>query len=230
MSNKKKILIMSAITIATCLAIITGSTFALFTSNSIFNVAITAGNLKVTATPVDADQDGNVDFAVNTEFAGKLPIGEASFDPQNNNITIVRMVPGDYVQFAINVKNEGNIAVDCSVKFAKKTLTAAESPADMPAENINKLYNALKADIKVTIDGQTTTLCTGTALTNTFFDVNSDGYDMMLEPGDSAVFDITIRFPNSDQDGSIDNAYINTNCGITYSVFAVQHNEDATNP
>ena len=230
MSNKKKIIIMSAITIATCLAIITGSTFALFTSNSIFNVAITAGNLKVTATPVDANQDGAVDFAVNTEFAGKLPIGEASFDSQKNDITIVRMVPGDYVKFAINVKNEGNIAVDCSVKFAPKTLTAADSPADMPAENINKLYNALNADVKVRIDDQVTTLCLGEKLTSNFFDAASDNYSMMLEPGDSAVFEITIRFPNGDQDGSIDNAYINTNCGITYSVFAVQHNETATNP
>lgn len=228
MCNKKKIIIMSAITIATCLAIITGSTFALFTSNSIFNVAITAGNLKVTATPVDANLDGNVDFAVNTEFAGKLPIGEASFDSQNNDIKIVKMVPGDYVQFAINVKNEGNIAVDCSVKFAPKTLTAADSPADMPAENINKLYNALNADVIVKIDGQETTLCSGEKLTSNFFDAASDNYSMMLEPGDSAVFKITIRFPNGDS--SHDNNFINTNCGITYSVYAVQHNETATNP
>ena len=47
---KKKVLVSSVLVIALCLCIIVGSTFALFTSKTQLNVAVTAGNVKVVAT------------------------------------------------------------------------------------------------------------------------------------------------------------------------------------
>ena len=49
MKNKKKILFSSVMVIALCLSLIAGSTFALFTSESKVNIAVTSGTVKVTA-------------------------------------------------------------------------------------------------------------------------------------------------------------------------------------
>ena len=47
---KKKVLVSSIMIIALCACIIAGSTFALFTSTTQLNVAVTAGNVSVIAT------------------------------------------------------------------------------------------------------------------------------------------------------------------------------------
>ena len=220
MNNKKKIIIVSTITIAVCLALITGSTFALFTAGENQNVAITAANMVVTATPVDgSDLDTKVDFTLGTELAGKLPIitqDDVSFDSATNEIKLNRMTPGDYVTFAIEVENKGNIAVDCAVNFTQKML---EATAEIPAEKANKLWNALKVD--VTKDG--TALFTDLAINSTTFASTSS--EMVLAAGEKATYEITIKFPNSDFDGSIDNQYINTNCAFVFAMTAVQHND-----
>ena len=46
---KKKILLSSALTIALCLSLIAGSTFALFTSSKTFSIAINSANVKLEA-------------------------------------------------------------------------------------------------------------------------------------------------------------------------------------
>ena len=50
---KKKVLLSAVVTIALCLCLIAGSTFALFTSKSETNIAVTAGNVDVTASVKD---------------------------------------------------------------------------------------------------------------------------------------------------------------------------------
>ncbi len=49
MKNKKKVLLSSILVIALCLSLIAGSTFALFTSESKVNIAVTSGKVKVVA-------------------------------------------------------------------------------------------------------------------------------------------------------------------------------------
>lgn len=47
---KKNIILSSVLTILLCVSLIAGSTFALFTSESSVNIAVTAGNVEVVAT------------------------------------------------------------------------------------------------------------------------------------------------------------------------------------
>ena len=56
---KKKILLSSILTIALCLSIIAGSTYALFTSSADVNVAVTAGNVELTAIGCGRQNVGN---------------------------------------------------------------------------------------------------------------------------------------------------------------------------
>lgn len=99
---KKKALLSSILTIALCLSLIAGSTFALFTSESKVNVAVTAGNVDVVAT------------VENLKLKSTLAQGtlaETTVNTNNNVVSLNNIVPGDYVTFDIRIHNNSNVAV-----------------------------------------------------------------------------------------------------------------------
>ncbi len=102
---KKKVLMSSIVTIALCLTLIAGSTYALFTDSDSVNVAVTSGTVDVVAV---AD---NIVYG-SVLVGGVLPESTAEFSPENNTVTIQYMVPGDYVEFDIVITNNSNVAVD----------------------------------------------------------------------------------------------------------------------
>ena len=103
---KKKVLMSSIVTIVLCLTLIAGSTYALFTSESNVNVAVTSGKVVVKAVASD--------FIYESEFGSVLPesINNNNFryDDDSNIITIGRMVPGD--QCTKQIAQKYNISVD----------------------------------------------------------------------------------------------------------------------
>ena len=135
---KKKALLSSILTIALCLSLIAGSTFALFTSESKVNVAVTAGNVEVVATVEDLNLSS-------TLAAGNL--NETSATEQDNTITLSKIVPGDVVTFNLRIKNNS----DVSIKYR----TIITKVAD------DGLWNGLE----VTIDG---TIYDGTSKVSTW--------------------------------------------------------------
>lgn len=135
---KKKTLLSSILTIALCLSLIAGSTFALFTSESKVNVAVTAGNVEVVATVEDLNLSS-------TLAAGNL--NETSATEQDNTITLSKIVPGDVVTFNLRIKNNS----DVSIKYR----TIITKVAD------DGLWNGLE----VTIDG---TIYDGTSKVSTW--------------------------------------------------------------
>ncbi len=105
---KKKVLLTSVLTIALCLSLIAGSTFALFTSESGVNIAVTAGEVKVIAkvgklqlSSMDVDMSG-------TTFANG---GTAEYDEAKNKLTLDKVTPGDKVEFPIEITNYSNVAI-----------------------------------------------------------------------------------------------------------------------
>ena len=97
---KKKIIISSILTIAMCLSLIAGSTFALFTSKSEVNATI--GSAKV-------DIDVEASDLVYKSTLGET-LGNAKLD--GNEITLTNLVPGDYVTFTLTVTNNSTVAVN----------------------------------------------------------------------------------------------------------------------
>ena len=98
---KNRIIISSILTIALCLSMIAGSTFALFTSESKVNVAVSSATVNVEA------------------VASGLQVGSTLGDPlgtatlvDGNAITITNFVPGDYVTFTLTVTNYSTVAVN----------------------------------------------------------------------------------------------------------------------
>ena len=96
---KNKIIVSSILTIALCLSMIAGSTFALFTSESKVNVAFTSGEVKVVAT------------AGAVTYGSTLGSTLGSVNATGSNITLTNILPGDYVDFNIDVVNSSTVTV-----------------------------------------------------------------------------------------------------------------------
>ena len=101
---KKRIILSAVLTMVLCFCLIGGATFALFTSESSVNIAVTSGKVDVEAEIKDlevysmdvlqtaTDNDGNVLFENG---------GIAKYDATNNELSLVNVAPGDKVEFNI---------------------------------------------------------------------------------------------------------------------------------
>ncbi len=110
--KKKNFIISSLVTIALCASMIVGSTFALFTSESKVNIAVTSGKVEVKATvenfeykTLTKDWTSVVDNA--TEFDGLG--GSATL--VGDVLTLDKIVPGDAVKFDVKITNNSNVTV-----------------------------------------------------------------------------------------------------------------------
>lgn len=101
---KKKALLSSVLTIVLCLSLIAGSTFALFTSKSDVNVAVTSGKVDVVATATEPTLtwDSRLDTDKRVETAVSV---------NNNIVTLDKLLPGATVSFNINITNNSDVTV-----------------------------------------------------------------------------------------------------------------------
>ena len=130
--KKKNFIITSIITIALCMSMIAGSTFALFTSESKVNIAVNSGKVSVVAnidkTSVQTKELYDTEYS---QGADNMFEGEATFS--DKGLTLERLVPGDGIKFNIVVKNESTV----SVKY--RTIISCE--------NNNGLFEGLEVSI-----------------------------------------------------------------------------------
>ena len=96
---KNKIILSSILTIALCLSMIAGSTFALFTSESKVDVSVSSATVSVTATATAPEMGSTLG----------APLGSAT--GIGNALTLTNFVPGDYATFSIAIVNASNVAV-----------------------------------------------------------------------------------------------------------------------
>ena len=109
---KAKIFLSSILTIALCLSLIVGSTFALFDVEKTVNIAVTAGKLDIEANipQSDVNASGMLCYDENN------PTENAKVE--NNVLVINKFVPGDVVVFDIEVANKSNIPIKYMVTTA----------------------------------------------------------------------------------------------------------------
>ncbi len=112
--NKKR-LISSLLTIALCLSMIAGSTFALFTSKDTIDVSVKAAKVNITANVENiALSSMGIASADGKTFANG---GTAEFDEENGVFTLTNIAPGDKVNFDIKITNNSNITIQYRVKW-----------------------------------------------------------------------------------------------------------------
>ncbi len=123
---KKKTLVASILTIALCFSVIAGATFALFTSESDVNIAVTSGQVKLVAT-IDESSLATSSLGVEQE-AGKFANGGTATFDEDTNLTLTNVTPGDKATFNINVENESNVDIMYKITWTvnKEGLDALE--------------------------------------------------------------------------------------------------------
>lgn len=129
--KKSNILISACFAIAICISLICGTTYALFTSESNVDVAITSGKVNVTAT-IDKSsvqtKDLNSDYALGLDHTfGK------DIDLTEDEVSLNNIVCGDGIKFNIVITNHSTVAV----KY-RTVISAVED---------NGVFNALTVEI-----------------------------------------------------------------------------------
>ena len=135
---KKKVLLSSIVTIVLCLTLIAGTTFALFTDTNKINIAVTSGEVDLTAnldgltiysvrpaTPAERTAAANGELTiielVDDDYPGYYVYeerdgvfangGTAELNDEGNTLSLNRVTPGDKVEFDIVGTNESDVTV-----------------------------------------------------------------------------------------------------------------------
>lgn len=195
---KKKILLTSVLTIALCIGIIVGSTYALFGDETRVNVMVSAANLDVTASIENGkllthSAGDAAEFSREGSFANG---GMAVIDPDNSsNILISSMTPGDKIRFNVDVENNSDIAIRYRIVWASNV---SETEVDL-ADALN---------VTVQVNGEDELNMTDRA---------SDYYNVSAN-GEITTFTVTIEFPDREDN----NSFRGAQGSLSFVVEAVQ--------
>jgi len=196
----KKILLSSILTLALCLSLICGATFALFTSTSTANIAVSSGKVNMTAEIENVKlsyQKPNTDNTAYETVEGELFAGNATVE--GNKISLEKLVPGDKITLDIVVYNESNVAS----KY--QTLVGISSD--------NGLFDGLA----VTLDNVTYTGATA----------KSEWIDAVAVAEKTKIQTVAVSIGLPIDAG---NGYQDKSCELYLTVNAVQGNALCTNP
>ena len=195
---KKRVLLVSILTIALCISVIAGSTYALFVDDTKVNISVTAGNLDVTASIENGkllthSVGDAVEFSREGSFANG---GMAVIDPDNSsNVLISGMTPGDKIRFNVDVENNSDIAIRYRIKWASNV---SETEVDL-ADALN---------VTVQVNGEDELNMT---------DRVSDYYDVSAN-GEITTFTVTVEFP----DRADNNSFRGAKGSLSFVVETVQ--------
>ena len=209
---KKKIILSSALVIVLCLCVIAGSTFALFTEETNVNIAVTAGDLDVTAVINEEDilyKSLNETFKTEGELTRVTHFANGGSAELNGSLlTLTNITPGDAVSFDVTVTNTGDVAVAYTVKYNAYFVDDNGDEITPTDEEGNALADMVT--VKVTPKDST----------NTFTGVNT--YVALGGYNATADFTVVVEFPN----GTIehDNQYQGLGMAIDFTVEVVQAN------
>lgn len=197
---KKRVLLVSILTIALCIGVIAGSTYALFVDETKVNITVTAGDLDVTASIENGkllthSVGDTAEFSREGSFANG---GMAVIDPDNSsNILISGMTPGDKIRFNVDVENNSDIAIRYRIVWKSNV---SETEVDL-ADALN---------VTVQVNGEDELNMT---------DRVSDYYNVSAN-GEITTFTVTVEFPDREDN----NSFRKAKGSLSFVVEAVQQN------
>lgn len=112
---KKRFLLVSLLTIAICFCLISGATYALFTSESEVNITVSSGKVNVVA-KVENVQTWSLedDYAAAGRTDGTFTQGGSAVYA-DGTLTLDKLIPGDRVTFNIAGENSSNVSAQYRV-------------------------------------------------------------------------------------------------------------------
>ena len=141
----KKILLTSILSVVMCISLIAGATFALFTSESEVNIAVTSGKIDVKAV-------AEIDSA-NTSFG----LAQSSATVNGSNVIIDKIMPMDYVTVNVNVKNNSNVSAKyrAIIESLDSNALANELAIEIDGKDFTGMAYTKWLDLAPETDGQT---------------------------------------------------------------------------
>ena len=144
---KKKVLLSSIVTIAVCLCLIAGSTFALFTDREEVSIVVSSANVDLVANvgeltlySAKADANGNLTDENGNKYVHEQQDGlffsnggSASYDATKMELNIERITPGDKIEIPISATNNSDVAIQyryvikCTDEATAQLLTRGEN-------------------------------------------------------------------------------------------------------
>lgn len=139
MKNKNiKLIIPSVLAIIGSIAISTGTTYSLFTSESTNNITISSGKVDVTSTlsnlKTSSKESENGDYVEQSNGSFYLG-GSASISSDGASLNINNIAPGDKVEFDIKIENKGNISTQYQYSYS------LDSDASLSAKKLLASFN-----------------------------------------------------------------------------------------
>ena len=116
MKQKGNAIASSIMAIAMSASLAVSGTFALFTSESQVNIAVTSGTVNVVAS-VNAQSLKTYSMG-KAQDAGKFANGGSADFNANSQLELSRMTPGDKAEFTVDIANNSNVAIKYKVAFA----------------------------------------------------------------------------------------------------------------
>ncbi len=212
--KNKKVILSSILSLILCVSLIVGGTFALFTSESKTNIAVTSGKVNVQATleiediyrPTLLNEDGSVNDANN--LASVTNDNEATFRTGGSvsvngaEVAISEMLPGDKVTFKITTTNNS------TVQFKQRVELKCIDDDKSFFEQLLLGYKDRNAEDYTYYKGYATAW---------------ENSEEVYKDGNTVVEYLTVELP-----GFVGNEYQGKTCNIAFNVVAVQGNAATT--
>lgn len=225
MKSIKKVILTSVATIGMSAVLIGGATFALFTSESSTNIAVTSGKVNVNANiskveaysaKWDVDSNNYINDKLSADdsegysytFANS---GTVAYDADSNLLEIDRITPGDGVILHMSVTNESTV----SVRYQTRVLIVEHTEDGQEA--VSKLGDIL--EVKVSVDDEQETLY------NLGEYKVSKWSEKIAEGAEIKSYTVEISMP-----WGATNDYQGLQCDIVVVLYAVQGNANVSDP
>ena len=212
---KKRILLTSVCSILLCFCLITGATYALFTSESKVNVAVTTGKVDVVAVAENFklysgewnEETGQYDSVLQD---GYLFATSGQVLVEGNEITIDGMVPMDKLTFDIVIKNSSNVDVKYQTIFTLKESLTDVNLLDVLEVNVEEPSKTL------------TTVKSGNSVISNWVKLSpkQEGEEQTV-----TTLNVTVYLPEDTT-----NMYQDLTANFTYSLTAIQQNAHTVDP
>lgn len=222
MKKQFKKILLSIMTVATCLCTLVGSTLALFTSESKVNIAVTSGTVKIDAvvkslTTYSMDYETPYD---SIEVAGDAMFengGKATWSADGNSIVLNGITPGDKAELILSVENKSDVDILFKAVLYKEEIAQGEKDLFDALEV--SYYSCNPSDTV----GQENWEMIGASLWGDIYNLNSN-WKKLSAPSSASerVLDkikIEILLPEYVKDD-----YQNTKANLLYKVEALQGN------
>lgn len=136
---KRNVLVSAVLAIALCVSLIAGATFALFTSESKVNVAVTSGKVSIVAKLDESSVKTKQlykDYEDYTDDEDHTYAQGVEFSADGSSLTITNMVPGDGVKFDIVIENSSTVTVKYRTILACNTYSDLVSGLEVKIDDV----------------------------------------------------------------------------------------------